>query len=96
MSWTRTQAWWAIVLEVVDEIEVRTDGTLPWKQRYAEVFPEPGDLYAALRYYWQLVVAAQPDVSRSIGLRLVLERSIPRAIEALTDPIPAHPGRADT
>jgi hypothetical protein len=96
MTWTRTQAWWQIVLEVVDEIEARRDGTLPWKQRYAEVFPDPVSLNEALRYYWQLVVAPQPDMSGYAALQMVLDRANPRTSNAATGPTSAQTRRERT
>jgi hypothetical protein len=87
MSWTRTQTWWQIVVEAVDEIETRRDGVVPWKLRYSEVFPEPHSLLSALRYYWQLVCAAEQHDSSYPGLQLVLLLATPSPNEEL-------PGRA--
>jgi hypothetical protein len=66
MTWSSTHTWWHIVHEVVEEIEKRRDGTLPWTPDYAAVFPEPHDLHLALRYFWQQVVAAQVDERREV------------------------------
>ncbi len=61
MTWSYTRSWWHIVHEVVAEVEERNDGLLPWRPSYAEVFPTPASLLAALGYFWTLQVEAQVD-----------------------------------
>ena len=61
MSWTRTHEWWQALREVVAEIERRSDGTLPWQPRYAEIFGDRVGLRQALVYRWTLMEQAQVD-----------------------------------
>jgi hypothetical protein len=80
MSWSRTHTWWQIVREVVAEIERHSQGTLPWKAAYADVFPDPRSLRQALAYFWQLQVTGLADDPAGLaefeaghrGLRIVL------------------------
>lgn len=69
MSWSSTQTWWHTIHTVVDEIERRCDGTLPWKPEYADTFPDPASLHLALQYFWSLEVAAQADQHRDTDPR---------------------------
>ena len=60
MSWTQTHRRW----QALQEIEALANAgctDLPWNAGYAEVFGEPEDLVAVLRYRWHLARSTQLD-----------------------------------
>ncbi|MGH3412293.1 MAG: hypothetical protein ACRDPH_04340 [Marmoricola sp.] len=89
MSWEETHRRWTALREIAAIAEFRQDGELPWNQEYAEIFGDPDQLVAALRYRWELNATAQLDdhlpedqldetrrrlVAENAGVRRILAR----------------------
>jgi protein-disulfide isomerase len=84
MTWSHTRSWWQIVREVVAEVEQRKDGQLPWRSSYAEIFPTPASLLAALNYYWRLQVSGQVDERRDYRSGDEYDRKVGDTYKAVT------------
>lgn len=73
MTYSYTRSWWQIVRQVVAEVEAAKDGVLPWRTSYAEIFPTPESLLAALGYVWKLQVEAQVDAVGGTSLQQLMD-----------------------
>jgi hypothetical protein len=56
--------WRHIVHEAATEADRRCDGKVPWRDSYADVFPDQDALRRALSFYWRQQVAGYVNERR--------------------------------
>jgi hypothetical protein len=61
MTWSETNTRLGALRDVIAAVNADPSHELPWNDRYAEIFGDPGGLVSALRYHWNLMAQAQLD-----------------------------------